>query len=464
MAMVWKRWVGRFVPGRKTSATLQTKPSAPNTRSREVRIGLDLGTANTRCVVNVLGGAPTKDSFVALALDGESTCLPSTVAVDGDRLVIGTAAEALDNAHRSALMWLPMLAGEAVDTSCSGKYGRLQQTVFNFGDHMISAKEVLILFMERVFGRVISALDDQYGRSAWHGTIRISCPGHASQRYRALLQEVAALGLDLACAAQAAKGRTPNMTDSLSGLTERYQRGNGRGCDNALVVEIVPAGEAAIAALASRYSFDEPRRVALVDLGAGATSATMCSIDGDHVEMLGSTGTWHGMDDVDQLLATSRAVRRRAPRSFREAKGLRPSDRPMIRRGLDRLVGVLPALMAQLTRGGRSADGWVSHRRADFDIVLLGGGSCCTLLVDEFKRREQSPMPTVVSFWDIDTLVVGSLSLLGGSDRRTRQVTDAQLPLLSIARGLADRAVSISAPSQSRTTETAAALRAAVAV
>jgi len=443
---------------------LLAKPSASNSRSREVRIGLDVGTANTRCVVNVLGGAPKKDSFVALALDGDSTCLSSTVAVDGDRLLIGTAAEALDNAHRSVLMWLPMLAGEAVDTSCSGKYGRLQQTVFNFGDHMISAKEVLILFMERVLGRVITALDEQYGRSAWHGSIRIACPAHASQQYRALLHEIAALGLDLACAASASKGRTPNMTDSLSGLTERYQRGNGRGCDNALVVEIVPAGEAAIAALASRYSFDEPRRVALVDLGAGATSATMCSLEGDHAEVFRSTGTWHGMDDVDQLLATSRAVRRRAPRSFREAEGLRPSDRPMIRRGLDRLVGVLPALMTQLTGGGRSAEGWVSHRRAAFDIVLLGGGSCCTLLVDEFKRREQSPMPTVVSFWDIDTLVVGPLSVLGASDRRTRQVAASELPLLTIARGLADRAVSISVPTQARMSETTVAPRVAVTV
>lgn len=464
MSTVWKRWVGRFVPGRSTSTRVQTKPNTSNTKSREVRIGLDLGTANTRCVVNVLGGPPSRDSFVALALDGNSTCLPSTVAVDGDRLLIGQAAEALDNAHRSVLMWLPMLAGESVDTSCSGKYGRLQQTVFNFGDHMISAKEVLILFMERVFGRVITTLDSQYGRSAWHGSIRLACPAHASKRYRELLQEVASLGLDLACAASANRDRTPNMTDSLSGLTERYQRGNGRGCDNALVIEIVPAGEAAVAALASRVTFDEARRVVLVDLGAGATSVTMCSIEGDHVEILGTTGTWHGMDDVDQLLATSRAVRRRAPRSFREAEGLRPSDRPMIRRGLDRLVGVLPALMTQLTGGGRSAEGWVSHRRAAFDIVLLGGGSCCTLLVDEFKRREQSPMPTVVSFWDIDTLVVESLPLLGGSDRRTRQVTAAELPLLTIARGLADRAVSIAAPSQSRTTESAAAPRAAVAV
>jgi len=128
----------------------------------------------------------------------------------------------------------------------------------------------------------------------------------------------------------------------------------------------------------------------------------------------------------------------------------------MIRRGLDQMVGVLPALLAGLTdRSG--TEGWVSRRRAAFDIVLVGGGSSCDLLTDEFQRREQSPMPTVVSFWDVEGFVPASLERLGVIDRRRRKVDDATMALMTVACGLADRRVSVTVEASSTRERTAGA-------
>ena len=451
MAKLWK-WVGR-----KQTANGRRVSGGESTRSVEVRIGLDVGTANTRCVVNTLGAAPKGDVLQVLGLDEAHDILPTTIAVDGDALLIGSAAEAHDDARRSFLMWLPMLAGERVDTASSGKYDGLQQTVFRLGDHMISAKEVAVLFLERVLGRVFTTLDEQHGAGRWHGTLRVATPAHSTTAYRELLTDITSLAMDMACAAG---GRTPTMTQSLAGLTERYQRDSGRSCAQDIRVEVVSAAEAAAVAVIGERSLEAGRKLALVDLGAGATNATICTIEDDVLHIIGSHGCWNGMDDIDQLLATSRAVRRRAPRAFREAEGLRPSDRPMIRRGLDQMVGVLPALLAGLTdRSG--TEGWVSRRRAAFDIVLVGGGSSCDLLTDEFQRREQSPMPTVVSFWDVEGFVPASLERLGVIDRRRRKVDDATMALMTVACGLADRRVSVTVePSSTRERTAGAAINA----
>ncbi|MCH2138444.1 MAG: hypothetical protein MK074_05275 [Phycisphaerales bacterium] len=450
MARSWKWWArgkagaGRS-PGRRQAA-----------RQVEVRIGLDVGTATTACVVNVLGQQPFDDAMQAIALDAHSVTMPSSFAIDGDTFVIGHRAEAMASAHRSVLMWLPMLAGERVETASSGKYDGLKQTVFNLGDHMISAKEVMVLFLERVLGRMVTELDAAFGRGGWYGTMHIACPAHSGQAYRDLLKDIAALAFDLAMAGASGDGpwRAPSMTASLSGLTERYQRGCGRSCDGVLDIDIVPASQAAAAAVVASGRTDDGR-LAIIDLGAGSTNATVCTVNKRGVRILADGGVWHGMDDVDQLLATSRAVRRRPPRDFRREQGLRPSDRPMVRRGLDRMVGVLPGLLQRITsRSG--TDGWVSRRRAAFDIVLIGGGSCCELLVDEFKRREQSPMPTVVSFWDVDVFTPvrgGGLPLLGVTDRRRRHVAPDDHALCVLACGLADRSVSVSMPAPRKSSQ-----------
>lgn len=426
---------------------------AASVGGREVRIGLDLGVANTRCIVNLLGATPGEDESFALALERDRACLPSTIAVVSDVMHIGTAAESMDGALRSVLMWLPLLAGDSIDTSVSGKYDNLKQTVFNFGDHMISAKEVMILYLERVLARVLRGLDQHIGAGRWHGSLRVPVPAVASRRYRALLEEVVTLALDLA---MAANGRTPSMTESLSGLTERYQRGSGRAPQERCQVTIVSSAEAAAVALtAAASSKAQCRRVVAIDIGAGSTTATCFKRDRMTASLRGVHSVFNGMDDIDQLFARARAVRRKPARVFRESSGLRPSDRPMVRRGLDLLCAPMQEALGMATAGGRTLDRWCKGRRAAFDVVLIGGGGCCDLVRDEFKRRTRTPLPGAVEFWDVETAMPSRTSLLlcmEPSAGGTQQPIDpAELPLLVIAEGLAERSVSYVAGTRRKT-------------
>ena len=427
------------------------RPSAASAGGREVRIALDLGAANTRCIVNLLGKTPAEDEFLALALAGDRACLPSTIAVASDSMHIGAAAESMDSALRSVLMWLPMLAGDSIDTSCSHKYDNLQQTVFNFGDHMISAKEVIILFLERVLGRMLRGLDQHIGADRWHGTLRVPVPAAASRRYRKVLEDIVSLALDLALAAN---GREPSMTDSLSGLTERYQRGSGRAPLEQCQVVMVSSAEAAAVALTAGAPANAAHRVVAVDIGAGSTTATCFKRDGLTATLRGMHGSWCGMDDIDQLFASGRAVRRKPPRVFRESSGLRPSDRPMVRRALDMLCEPMREALGIATDGGRTLERWCKGRRAAFDLVLIGGGGCCTLVHDEFKRRNRTPLPGAVEFWDVQTAMPKRTSVLLRVDGRgpgaLQPIDSSELPLLVIAEGLAERSVSLVAGNRRR--------------
>ena len=450
MRALWKR----LVKGKGKRAHAPHASHAANrsrTTGREVRIGLDLGVANTRCVVNVLGASPAEDECLAVALDGDSAVLPTTMAVDGDTLLIGSKAEGMDGAMRSVLMWLPMLASEQVDTSCSGKYGHLRQTVFNLGDHMISAKEVAVLYLERVLGRVLKAIEGRIGDARWHGTLRIVVPAPAGEQYQAMLHEIASLALDMAMAAH---GREPNMTDSLSGLTERYQRGRSSSPLEQCDIQLVPHAHAAVAAVALGRPQSTRRRMLALDCGAGSSSATVFSLKGNRAMLLSQHGVWYGMDDIDQLYASARAVRKQAPRVFRETSGMRPSDRPMIRRGMDLMLKPLREALGTATKGGREAQRWCVGRRADFDIVLLGGGGQFDLLVDECRRRDRTPLPGFCEFWTVDTLQpVSELDLLPCGLRVPRaplQVSEAQGVTLMLALGLADRSLTITRPASSR--------------
>jgi hypothetical protein len=450
MRALWKWW-RKGADGAARATAPRTDTRAGTNPGREVRIGLDLGVANTRCVINVLGASPAEDECLAVALDGDSAVLPTTIAVDGDMLRIGSKAEGMDGAIRSVLMWLPMLAGEQVDTSCSGKYGNLRQTVFNLGDHMISAKEVAVLYLERVLGRVLKAVEGRIGDDRWHGTLRIALPAPAGEQYQAMLHQIATLALDMAMAAH---GREPSMTDSLSGLTERYQRGRSSAPLEHCDIQIVPHARAVIAAVSIARPQSSGRRMLAMDLGAGSSSATVFALKGNRATLLGQHAVWYGMDDIDQLYASARAVRKQAPRVFRETSGMRSSDRPMICRGLDRMLTPMREALGKATKGGAEAQGWCAGRRADFDIVLLGGGGQFELLLDECRRRNRTPLPGFCDFWTIESLSFeAELDLLpcsGQVPRAPLQVADAERASLLLALGLADRSLTVAKPSRTR--------------
>ncbi|MCH2135606.1 MAG: hypothetical protein MK101_03370 [Phycisphaerales bacterium] len=457
MRRFWTRWGSG--KGKQTRCAPVASPSAlPNSSSgvgREIRIGLDLGVATTGCVVNLMGPVPSQDECIALQLDAGSPSVATTIAVEGDMMRIGAAAESSHEALRSVLMWLPMLSGDQVDTSISHKYGDLRHTVFKFGDHMISAKEVVILFLERVLGRVLSALDLHLGRGRWHGVLRVAAPAAASRRYREMLEEIVSLALDLAIAAG---GREPSMTESLSGLTERYQRGNGRTGSDQCGVSIVSSAEVAATALASKTS-TKSRRVVAVDVGAGSTSVTCFTQSSDTVTLNSVKGVWGGMDDIDQLFASGRAVRQKHPRVFRSETPLRSSDRPLVRRGLDLICSPLPSAMQALAQTDGGLGTWRSGRRAAFDLVLMGGGARCEMVKGEFARRERSPMPGSINFWDVTCVICSRTNEAwpcGGNLPRTAQpLTQEARHQLVQAEGLAARGLSLIAghrPRRARST------------
>jgi hypothetical protein len=335
---------------------------------------------------------------------------------------------------------------------------------------MISAKEVIVLYLERVLGRLLQGLNQHIGQGAWHGTLRVSVPAAASDAYRDLLQEIVMLALDMA---RGANGREPTMTDSLSGLTERYQRGSGRAPLDHLQVNIVSDAEAAAVAITAGASPKSSSRIVAIDLGAGSTTATCFTHDGFRATLRGVHGDWHGMDDIDSLFAKGRAVRRKPPRVFRESTGLRASDRSLIRHGLNLLCAPMREVLGMATHGGQSIERWCKGRRAAFDLVLLGGGAQCQIVRDEFKRRSNSPLPGAVEFWDVRLAVPTRTTSLLCVDSRgpgaQQPIDPSQLPLLVIAEGLAERSVTIldrrpKAAIASGQTSAAAAKRASAAV
>jgi len=129
-----------------------------------VTIGLDFGTAATKCVINLEGANSGKDKFLAISFPVDSSaegsiCVPTSIGVQDNFLSFGYAAEELreENIIRSVKMAIPCIDAQW------GSYEspfmlRKKPGYFQVKGHTLSALDLSIMYLAVMIKQIKSQL------------------------------------------------------------------------------------------------------------------------------------------------------------------------------------------------------------------------------------------------------------------------------------------------------------------
>ncbi len=135
---------------------------SPSTKKREINItiGLDFGTASTKCVVNLERYANGQDKFLAMTFPSKAYpqgifCVPTSIGVQRNRLVFGEEAEKLpeDKVIRSVKMAIPCVNTTWGDYRSPFKVAK-RPGYFKIGKYDFSAVDLAMLYLSNIMRRI----------------------------------------------------------------------------------------------------------------------------------------------------------------------------------------------------------------------------------------------------------------------------------------------------------------------
>ena len=161
-------WWHKFIPGKKNRAGPEQPPPVAHApqkrkpvRSRRVTVGLDFGTSTSKCCFRE---EADRKPFVLVGYDADSetashVLFPSSVALDGERLLFGHDAEVSDSSIviRSFKMCLLCQARAAVrprsaEANPCPNCLKDRPGHFMLGTELMSAEDLSILYLAVVLG------------------------------------------------------------------------------------------------------------------------------------------------------------------------------------------------------------------------------------------------------------------------------------------------------------------------
>jgi hypothetical protein len=462
-------------------AHIKAPPTVEGLPGVSVTIGLDFGTAATKCVINLEGTDSGKDRFLAISFPDGSTaegsvCVPTSIGVQDDVLSFGCTAEEAgeENIIRSVKMAIPCM---------DAQWGRYRSPFmlhdkpghFQLLDHTFSALDLSTLYLavmikqiksqlsaylkgkaeiEEVYLNIAAPLDHLV---AYYENVEFATKKDRSEvllgnidrdtRVSAIYMKLSQWSLRLAN-----KSQNPwDIASAVESLNSIKQEGV-RPLEKS-PAHVIPEAHAAISSYINRPRTREGRFISF-DVGAGTTDISVFWLRkkyGLPKPLYYASGSLHsGMDDIDKCL--SELIAPGPGASIRQSREAVEKDGQVLRVHHTHCEGIIKEIACHKSKvfglaydKERKLANWGDKNQANVTLLMLGGGSQSEFL----KRVFQSVLwENVLGAPRRERLSLGhtdSIILPNGGELRlseTHSLSD-HARLLVIAEGLAQKIIDI---------------------
>jgi len=383
-----------------------------------VTVGLDFGTAATKCVINLEGMDSGRDKFLAISFpdtsDTEgSICIPTSIGVQNGFLSFGYTAEKLgeENIIRSVKMAIPCIDAQWNNYE-SPFMLQSRPGYFQVNSHILSALDLSTLYLavmikqikfqlsaylkskaqiKEVYLNIAAPLDHlvRYYENVEYATKKDKNKillGNVDRdtRLSAIYMKLGQWSLRLAD-----KSQNPwDIANALRSLNDIKQKGV-RPLEKSPAY-VIPEAHAAISSYINRPRTKEGRFISF-DVGAGTTDVSVFWLqkrDGLPKASYYASGSLHfGMDDIDRCL--SDLIPQVPGTSIRYIREQLEKDNQVLREYHTRCKAIIQKIEAHKLKvfglaydKERKLSNWGNRNQASVILLMLGGGS-----QSEFLKR-----------------------------------------------------------------------------
>lgn len=414
------------------------------TDQRKFTIGLDFGTSTTKCCFSNETG---DRRFVALAHDTMGTdyspmLFPSTIGLEGDRLVFGYHAEASADAIKIRSFKTCMLC-QAASRSITCTCNKLRPGHYQLGGCHLSAEDLATLYLANVLKSARQRIQSYSEECTDALRIHVNSAGPLDQltefgQVGALFDRALFYAWRLADQSDQ-EWRLPHAVDALAAARQEPVPHRSHS-----PTVVYPETHAAMTAYLELPE-SEKGLYGLVDVGAGTTDVAFFWLQKDERE----TKAWYyaassrrvGMDDIDHalksvLVAPDGNLRRERERMSNRVIGQYSRHiKPVCRMVYGHQEGVLKCAMELDAREWA----WCDESVAGYKLLLVGGGAAFEPVANELTAK-----PAIGQRWRelpdvLRQLPDGTLaSLPNGNTMRLRDFDHGVAePLMMLGYGLA---------------------------